>query len=150
MVGRRVQPKTDGTASVPVDTVCGVPGSRSAIEAIDLVKKFGADVAVDGVSFVVPKGTVLGLLGPNGAGKTTTVRMTSRAVDALSITPPGGATDSIRCAIPTCSPMVVYPKEPEPISPAITSPELSPTRNCTSTPSRSWANPGIPLRQAHG
>ena len=29
---------------------------------------------------------------------------TSRAVDALSITPPGGATDSIRWAIPTCSP----------------------------------------------
>ena len=35
------------------------------------------------------------------------VPSTSRAVDSLSITPPGGATDSIRCAIPTCSPMVV-------------------------------------------
>ena len=50
-----------------------------AIEAIDLVKKFGdADdqrPAVDGVSFSVPAGSVLGLLGPNGAGKTTTVRM---------------------------------------------------------------------------
>ena len=46
-----------------------------AVEAIDLVKKFGDTVAVDGVSFVVPQGTVLGLLGPNGAGKTTTVRM---------------------------------------------------------------------------
>jgi ABC-2 type transport system ATP-binding protein len=46
-----------------------------AIEAIDLVKKFGDNTAVDGVSFVVPPGTVLGLLGPNGAGKTTTVRM---------------------------------------------------------------------------
>ena len=32
---------------------------------------------------------------------------TSRAVDALSIAPTGGATDSIRCAIPTCSPIVV-------------------------------------------
>jgi hypothetical protein len=32
---------------------------------------------------------------------------TRRAVDALSITPPGGATDSIRCAIPTCSPTAV-------------------------------------------
>ena len=32
---------------------------------------------------------------------------TSRAVDALSITPPGGATDSIRCAMPTCSPTAV-------------------------------------------
>jgi ABC-2 type transport system ATP-binding protein len=46
-----------------------------AIEAVDLVKKFDDNVAVDGVSFVVPQGTVLGLLGPNGAGKTTTTRM---------------------------------------------------------------------------
>jgi len=46
-----------------------------AVEAIDLVKRFGDNAAVDGVSFVVPEGTVLGLLGPNGAGKTTIVRM---------------------------------------------------------------------------
>lgn len=46
-----------------------------AIEAQGLVKHFGDTVAVDGVSFVVPEGSVLGLLGPNGAGKTTTVRM---------------------------------------------------------------------------
>ena len=49
--------------------------SAPAVEAIDLVKKFGDNTAVDGVSFVVPEGSVLGLLGPNGAGKTTTVRM---------------------------------------------------------------------------
>jgi len=46
-----------------------------AIEAIELVKEFGDNRAVDGVSFTVPQGAVLGLLGPNGAGKTTTVRM---------------------------------------------------------------------------
>jgi ABC-2 type transport system ATP-binding protein len=46
-----------------------------AIEAIELVKRFGDNTAVDGVSFSVSPGTVLGLLGPNGAGKTTTVRM---------------------------------------------------------------------------
>lgn len=49
--------------------------SPPAIEALDLVKRFGDQTAVAGVSFVVPPGTVLGLLGPNGAGKTTTVRM---------------------------------------------------------------------------
>jgi ABC-2 type transport system ATP-binding protein len=46
-----------------------------AIEAIELVKRFGDNTAVDGVSFSVSPGTVVGLLGPNGAGKTTTVRM---------------------------------------------------------------------------
>ncbi len=51
------------------------PAAGPAVEAIDLVKRFGDEVAVDGVSFSVPAGSVLGLLGPNGAGKTTTVRM---------------------------------------------------------------------------
>jgi ABC-2 type transport system ATP-binding protein len=46
-----------------------------AVEAKDLVKHFGETVAVDGVSFSIPRGTVLSMLGPNGAGKTTTVRM---------------------------------------------------------------------------
>jgi ABC-2 type transport system ATP-binding protein len=46
-----------------------------AVEAIDLVKRFGDNLAVDRISFAVPQGTVLGVLGPNGAGKTTTVRM---------------------------------------------------------------------------
>jgi ABC-2 type transport system ATP-binding protein len=45
------------------------------IQAVDLVKDFGRRRAVDGVSFEVDKGTVLGFLGPNGAGKTTTIRM---------------------------------------------------------------------------
>jgi len=49
--------------------------STHAVEAIDLVKHFGETVAVDGVSFAVPEGSVMGVLGPNGAGKTTTVRM---------------------------------------------------------------------------
>jgi ABC-2 type transport system ATP-binding protein len=55
-------------------TVYGVAQDH-AIEAEGLVKQFGETLAVDDVSFAVPRGTVLGLLGPNGAGKTTTVRM---------------------------------------------------------------------------
>ena len=45
------------------------------IEAIELRKSFGDTVAVDGLSFSVAPGSVLGLLGPNGAGKTTTIKM---------------------------------------------------------------------------
>jgi ABC-2 type transport system ATP-binding protein len=50
-------------------------GAAPAVEAVDLVKRFGDTLAVDHVSFTVPTGSVLGLLGPNGAGKTSTVRM---------------------------------------------------------------------------
>src|SRR5438477_5350771 len=47
----------------------------NAIIVEDLRKRFGSVVALDGVDFAVPTGTVLGLLGPNGAGKTTSVRV---------------------------------------------------------------------------
>jgi ABC-2 type transport system ATP-binding protein len=45
------------------------------IEVKELRRRFGPVVAVDGISFGVEKGQVLGLLGPNGAGKTTAMRM---------------------------------------------------------------------------
>src|SRR3954468_20975918 len=45
------------------------------IKVDNLVKTFGPKRAVDGVSFSVERGEVLGFLGPNGAGKSTTMRM---------------------------------------------------------------------------
>ncbi len=45
------------------------------IQIENLVKSFGAKRAVDGISFTVGRGEVLGFLGPNGAGKSTTMRM---------------------------------------------------------------------------
>jgi ABC-2 type transport system ATP-binding protein len=49
--------------------------AEAVIEVQDLVKKFGDFTAVDGVSFSVARGEVVGYLGPNGSGKTTTMRM---------------------------------------------------------------------------
>lgn len=45
------------------------------IEAVSLVKDYGKFRAVDGVSFTVERGEILGFLGPNGAGKSTTMKM---------------------------------------------------------------------------
>jgi ABC-2 type transport system ATP-binding protein len=45
------------------------------IEVQNLTKRYGRQTAVDGVSFKVEKGEILGFLGPNGAGKTTTMRV---------------------------------------------------------------------------
>jgi len=45
------------------------------IEVKNLSRRFGSIIAVDGISFEVKKGDVLGFLGPNGAGKTTAMRM---------------------------------------------------------------------------
>jgi ABC-2 type transport system ATP-binding protein len=45
------------------------------IEAQNLVRRYGDFTAVDGVSFAVNEGEIVGMLGPNGAGKTTTIRM---------------------------------------------------------------------------
>jgi ABC-2 type transport system ATP-binding protein len=48
-----------------------------AILVEGLTKRFGDVVALDGVDFEVPAGTIFGLLGPNGAGKTTCIRVLS-------------------------------------------------------------------------
>jgi ABC-2 type transport system ATP-binding protein len=52
------------------------------IEARELTKSYGGRVVLDSVSFVVPKGQVVGFLGPNGAGKTTTMRILTGYIPA--------------------------------------------------------------------
>ena len=49
--------------------------SEPGFEAVDLARRFGKTVALDGVDLTIPRGQVLGLLGPNGAGKTTVIRI---------------------------------------------------------------------------
>jgi ABC-2 type transport system ATP-binding protein len=50
-------------------------GSRWAVETYGLTKRFGANIAVNGVELLVPRGSAFGYLGPNGAGKTTLIRV---------------------------------------------------------------------------
>jgi ABC-2 type transport system ATP-binding protein len=45
------------------------------LELLDLARRYGDTVALDGVTFSVPDGTLVGFVGPNGAGKTTAMRI---------------------------------------------------------------------------
>ena len=54
------------------------------IEVDNLVKWYGPVLAVDGVSFRIPQGEIVGFLGPNGAGKSTTLRILTGFMPATS------------------------------------------------------------------
>src|SRR5919106_289786 len=49
--------------------------SGEVVQAQDLTKRFGEEVAVDSLTMNVPRGTIFGFIGPSGCGKTTTVRL---------------------------------------------------------------------------
>jgi ABC-2 type transport system ATP-binding protein len=57
-----------------VEQELGLPASP-ALWCSGLAKRYGRRTAVDGVSFTVGRGEVVGLLGPNGAGKTSVIKM---------------------------------------------------------------------------
>jgi len=70
------------------------------IKVQNLVKIFGTKHAVDGVSFSVERGEVLGFLGPNGAGKSTTMRMITGFIPPSAGTVTVGGFDVVDQAIP--------------------------------------------------
>jgi drug efflux transport system ATP-binding protein len=57
------------------DLMAAQPTPDDQVIAENVVKRFGAFVAVDHISFRIRKGEIMGFLGPNGAGKSTTIRI---------------------------------------------------------------------------
>jgi ABC-2 type transport system ATP-binding protein len=64
------------------------------IKVDKISKRFGSILAVDGISFEVKTGEVLGFLGPNGAGKSTTMKILT-----CFLTPDGGSAEVAGCDI---------------------------------------------------
>lgn len=62
-------PSKTGPIHLPKD------GRPVLVQVTELVKTFGKNEAVKGVSFTISKGEIFGLLGPNGAGKSTSINM---------------------------------------------------------------------------
>jgi ABC-2 type transport system ATP-binding protein len=74
----------------------------AAVATTGLTKRFGHQLAVDGIDLLVPTGSVYGFLGPNGSGKTTTIRMllglvtpTGGEVELLGHPMPGGGAEAL-------------------------------------------------------
>jgi ABC-2 type transport system ATP-binding protein len=89
------------------------------IEIQDLHKRFGDITAVDGVTFQVGRGEVLGFLGPNGAGKSTTMKMLTGFLNPTSGTARIGGHDITTDAL-AAKKLIGYLPEGAPLYPDMT------------------------------
>lgn len=68
------------TVDLPAPALTGIPSGDEPVVMQDVSRSFGKVMGVDGISLVVPAGTILGVIGPSGSGKTTTVRTLTGAL----------------------------------------------------------------------
>src|SRR5580698_1265915 len=91
--GRAARRAAGATSAAPARPARAVsferPAGGWAVETDGLTKRFGSNVAVNGVELRVPRGSAFGYLGPNGAGKTTLIRT------LLGLTRANGGTTSL-------------------------------------------------------
>ena len=65
------------------------------VEVRNLTKRYGANLAVDHVSFTIEEGSIVGFLGPNGAGKSTTMNIITGYLSATEGRPSAGAAAAV-------------------------------------------------------
>ena len=82
------------------------------IEVRELTKKYGDRIAVNGISFTVQRGEILGFLGQNGAGKTTTMKILTCFMPATSGTAKIGGYDVFENAIEVKKKIGYLPESP--------------------------------------
>src|SRR5580698_9805932 len=90
--GRAARRAAGATSAAPARPARAVsferPAGGWAVETDGLTKRFGSNVAVNGVELRVPRGSAFGYLGPNGAGKTTLTRAHGGTTSLLGIPVP--------------------------------------------------------------
>ena len=83
--------------AVEISIPAGPRLGNLVVEARDLVKGYGDRVLIDGLSFTLPPGGIVGIIGPNGAGKTTLFRLMA------ALEPPDAGTvrvgDTVKLAV---------------------------------------------------
>ena len=73
--GENEASEASSVASVSGEGVAASPSADFILVCEELKKSYGSTVALDGVSFKIPRGKIIGLLGPNGSGKTTFIKL---------------------------------------------------------------------------